>query len=208
VRKDDPVLPPHHTFRYIATTDPATRGNAWPLIISHVDEQGVLVVDMAVEWQGSSMTPLSPRRVLSEIRDIVRPYSVSILYTDQYSVDSLRDLAGPIGLHLIEQTSSARENLELYNAFGTRLSEGKVQLPNNRVLLDDLRRVQRKLNASVISPVSVHLPRTSDGRHCDFAPCLVLASRWAENPTQRKQRDFHGSIANHGISTEWALDIG
>jgi hypothetical protein len=50
-------------------------------------------------------------------------------------------------------------------------ASGVISIPNDRVLINDLLSIRRRLTAA---SVTYDLPESSDGRHCDYAPALAL----------------------------------
>lgn len=172
-------LPPEKGLEYCAAIDPATRSNGWTLSIA-TKKGGKRVQVLAREWRGSAVAPLDPDKVLAEIAGILKPYGIDSILSDQWSSDALRSLAGHHGLSLIQKTSTAEQTWTRYRAFGLRLTAGEVELAPHAQCKADLQRVQKRVLAR---GSAVHLPRTSDGRHCDFAPAVVLSfSRWLEEP--------------------------
>lgn len=165
-------LSPQPGFHYVAAIDPATRANAWTLIVAAQDRAGRWIVSLARQWRGSQSKPLSPSAVLGEIASILRPYRVSLLLSDQFSGDALKDLASPHGLYLKIVPFTGANKVIWYDAVRTLMQAGRVELPDDPDLIMDLRRVQRRTTQA---GVTVDLPRTPDGRHCDYAPALALA---------------------------------
>jgi hypothetical protein len=94
-----------------------------------------------------------------------------VLHGDQWAADALRDLAEEAGLTLVESTSTAAEKEDRYAALGTRLAEQEIELPPDTQLRTDLLAVKKRVTQT---GVSIHLPKTGDGRHCDYAPALTL----------------------------------
>jgi hypothetical protein len=176
---------------YAAFIDPATRGNAFTLVV--VMRRGArMVVVLAREWVGSKDAPLDTAFVLREIIRACAPYGVTSASTDQYMGDALvsqarelRDEAGepmrPFALHQWNLTES--EKLDRALCFRTKLAAGEVELcpvtswrlgvvEETAHLALDVQRVKKKLTqASAV----VHLPVTTDGRHCDFWPPIGMA---------------------------------
>lgn len=166
---DVAAQPGHH---YVAAIDPATRGNAWTLVVASQDRDGKWVVSLARQWKGSQSAPLSPEQTLRDIAATVRPYGVSSVYSDQYSGDALRDLARQQGLTLWPIAFSAQNKVQWYDTLRRLLQDKRLELPNDEDLLLDLRRVKRRTTQS---GVAIELITTPDGRHCDYAPALALA---------------------------------
>lgn len=158
---------------YVAAMDPATRGNAWTLVICDREGNKKRVV-LATEWQGSSIEPLSPKAVLKEASELLAKYQLDWCYTDQWAADANKDIALDFGFALVVEEMTTEEKVNAYLSLASNMLEGKVELPRNNVMLKDLKLVKRKPTSR---GVAVHLPLTPDGRHCDYAPALVQALR-------------------------------
>lgn len=165
---------------YFAAMDPATRGNAWTLVIVTRDRRGKLVVCLNREWIGSKVVPLKPRQVLAEVAQLCRPYRCTEVYSDQWGVDALRDLAELEGLALVARKSDTETTWNRYQSLAARLADRQVELPPDPVMRGDLLAIKRRVTQT---GTSIVLPVTSNGRHCDYAPALTLAlSRYLEDP--------------------------
>jgi len=164
-----PPLPGHH---YVASIDPATRSNAWTLVVASQDRAGKWVVSLARQWKGTRSKPLSPEETLREIATALKPYGVSTLWSDQYSGDALRDLARQQGLTLWPISFTSQNKVAWYDTLKRLMQDHRIELPNVPDLLMDLRRVKRRTTQA---GVTIDLITTPDGRHCDYAPALALA---------------------------------
>lgn len=184
-RKDAvvPYMPGHN---YYAAMDPATRGNGWTLAIA-TRHEGRTVVVRADEWMGSRHEPLDPSAVLSEIAGILAAYGLTSVDSDQWMGDALLALGRQVGLGIVPWRLAERERAERYLAIRTRLDTNEIELPPVRHLRTDLLHVRKRLTPGGMSVV---LPQTSDGRHCDFAPTLMLVlSRLLPEATAPKLLD-------------------
>lgn len=176
--RSDPVdVPPDEAFDVVAAIDPGTRANSWTLILCAMlpaaDERPERVsVLLAREWKGSRKAPLSPDAVLKEIATIVAPYGVTSLASDIHMADALRDIALRHDLFIADTTKTASEKLEMFEHARLLLADGRLELPNVPELVGDLKLVRKRVSANAIT---VHLPKTPNGRHCDYAAALVLA---------------------------------
>jgi hypothetical protein len=126
-------------------------------------------VVLARQWTGSRVAPLSPRDVLAQVAEVLRPYRVDRVYTDQYYVDALVDLAS---FSLVPTTLTERQRTEGYLRLRTRVADEQVELSPEPMLRSDLQRLKKRVTQGGLAVV---LPKTSDGRHCDYAPALLLA---------------------------------
>jgi len=187
------IDPPKPGVQYSAAIDPATRGNAWTLIIACQEGDKRRVV-LSKQWVGSAAAPLRPGAILEEVARLCRAYRVSVLDSDQYYGDALRDLAAQQKLVLIVHAWNEREKLSKFLAIKTMFEQGMVEIPADPLLRSDLGRVKKVLKGS---GASINLPRTSDGRHCDYAPCLAMAlARYWQNEDDVKEAQ--GELAKMG----------
>lgn len=166
-------IPYREGHKYSAAMDPATRGNAWALVITTTerrDGREVQVIALARQWVGSSVTPLSPRKVLSEIAPILRGYGLRSVLTDQWSADALRDIGQDFGLGVYPETVTGADNVAAFHDLRTLIADHRLELPPDPVVRGDLLSVRRRVTQS---GVAIDLPRTNDGRHADYAAAIA-----------------------------------
>ena len=177
-RKALPEIPRAAGRSYMAATDPATRGNAWTLVIGHPEGER-LVIDCARQWQGSKAAPLDPRTVLAEMAQLLGAYGLDEADTDQLGYDFAAALADNVGIQLVLVAWNALNKVQAFEALRRRLATGGLELPPDPVVRADLIAVRKRLTTT---GVSIHLPDTGDGRHCDYAPPLArLAAKYTED---------------------------
>lgn len=172
------ILPPEKGHHYSATMDPATRGNAWTFAVFDCvgtgGESGVLPkyrVCRAQQWIGSKVKPLSPSKVLGEIAQICREYEIDMAWTDQHSFDALHDLAADHGLGLSTHNINAMNRLEMAERVRVYLEQRCLELPPDPQIRTDLAQAVRRVTQNGVTLV---LPKTGDGRHCDYVPVLGI----------------------------------
>jgi hypothetical protein len=173
-----PEAGPELGLSYVASMDPATRGNGWCLgVFTRQGKRKRMVC--AREWRGSKTDPLSPREVLRDIAAVLRPYGVTRIATDRYYIDALADIAREFGLHLDQHDLSDAERTERYLGIRAKCAAGEVEFPE--AVRPDLLRLRKRVTAGGLSVV---LPHSADGRHCDFAPVVMLGlGRWIRDET-------------------------
>lgn len=187
IRKWEPGL------QYVAAMDPATRGNGWTLAIRtrRRTEDGK-VADAIVfvqQWLGSKAIPLEPRRVWLEIREVLRQYRLTDIYSDSYGTDFAKQTAMDVGIGLIQRSMTADEKLSAYQNLATRMRMHEMEVPNDATLRSDLLSV-RKLSRQ--GSVRIELANTPDGRHSDYAPTVMLAmAQPLEAPAMPDPPDMH-----------------
>jgi hypothetical protein len=163
--------------RYIATMDQAMRGNAWTLVVARdkrkpSDAVAEIEVALAREWVGSRAKPLDSKVVLEAIKEVIAPFGLRAVNCDSYAIDPLKTVATGVGLVLREHNTTGELTLERYRSVDSLLRQSRLELPPHDGVKRDLRAVRKKASAKGIT---VDLPTTSDGRHCDFAPSVALA---------------------------------
>ncbi|MDB4987837.1 MAG: hypothetical protein JWN04_3015, partial [Myxococcaceae bacterium] len=179
--RESPMVRPGTAFH--AAMDPATRGNSWTLAVGWTvtSSDGLetrVVIAGCWQWTGSKSAPLSPRATLAEIATVLAPFGAQRIHVDGWSFDSLREHASAVGLTLEQHTGGADQ---AYARLRTLLANGLIELPPHPIMRQDLLSIRQRATAS---GVKIHLPKTADGRHCDFAPSIALASFYAD--TQRE----------------------
>lgn len=202
-RREPEQLPALADVEYIACMDPATRGNAWTLTITGCygedeDEQPVYKVAHAQQWVGSKLDPLKPRHVLASIAKICKAYGIDTATTDQWSVDSLRDIADLVGLSLREFGLDSENRLAMAKRVALQIRVGRLELPPNKQLRVDLLMAKNRVTQNGATLV---LPQTGDGRHCDYLPPLMLAMARPPSPRAKPEPpNPHGDFAQQMTS--------
>lgn len=200
VTRTAPVAAPRdHGLQYVAAMDPATRRNAWTLCIAArvSDEEGRVRVIIARcrQWVPSVGKPLRPGEVFAEMKEELDAYEVSEVFTDRWATDALSDIADASGITVTEEQASAEDAIKRFQDFRRRVLEATVELPPDDEVRADLVAVRMK---TTMRNVAFELPVTADGRHCDYAPAIVLVTHIAGSaPTwldaMKKWRERGGS---------------
>ncbi len=172
VTRDEGDLEPDQLRSYVAGMDAATRGNAWTFVIMSRDGDRRRI-DVAKEWLGSKNAPLQAADVFREMGELCRRYRIASVHCDQWGADPLSELAMQHDVTLQPRLTPSRERWDQAAAFRAALLEGRLELPANPKLREDLLRVKK---VATMAGVRLELPLAGDGRHCDFIPSLMLAS--------------------------------
>ena len=185
-------------YEYAAEMDPATRGNAWTLVVTKKVGKKTIVA-LAREWQGTKTKPLSSKKVLDEISQLLAPFRIAHspegrkrIGSDQAGIDILRELGRDVAaeaklrtrpgereeyrdnLDIVEFPATRASNTEGYLELARRFELGEIEIPNIPNLISDMRRLRKKTTSQTFY---IDLPITSDGRHCDYAPALMRAAQ-------------------------------
>lgn len=182
VTRAEPVdLPPSldrrsdrsRVWRYFAAMDPATRRDAWTLVVAgRRGTERTIRVCMVRQWLPRGST-LSPESVLTSISSLISPFGLFEVSSDQASADALSDIGRRVGVRVLIEPTSAGSKIDGFDNLRLLVSQKEIELAPDRDLRADLLSVRRRFTRS---GVSIELPR-QNGRHCDYAPALVLAVR-------------------------------
>ncbi len=163
-------IPPDDRHTYVATIDPATRGNSWSLTIGCLSDDQVRRIVLTREWRGTKAKPLVPGEVFREIADILRPYRLAHVRSDQWSEDTLREIARLYGLSLLVTPWTQALKADAYDSLRTLMQQTKVDLPGDPVVKSDLLGIRQKLTRMGI----VYELASQGPRHSDFAPAIAM----------------------------------
>ena len=170
-RQEPAEVPYNPAQEYVAAMDPATRSNSWTLVIATRVENKRIIV-LARQWTGTKLAPLNSVEVMGEINKICGKYKVKGVMSDRYMGDALHSIAQTMGLSVWQKHLTEVEKAQKSLSFRTRLGEGAIELPPLPEVRTDLQRVKRVTTQNGIRITEV---LTSDGRHCDYYPAILLA---------------------------------
>jgi hypothetical protein len=184
-RKHPLCIPKMEGHTYYAAMDPATRGNGWTLAVA-TRHEGKTVVARVEERVGSPDAPLDPGDVMEEYAEIIHSYGLSTVHSDQAMGDALIKLGRQHGVSIVQWTLSGTERFKKYDNIKTHLGRGHIELPPVAHVRTDLLHIRKRVTPEGTRAV---LPQTSDGRHCDFGPTLMLClSKLLPEPVEEKPK--------------------
>lgn len=130
-------LPPSNLLRYRAFVDPSGgRRDAYTLAIGHKENEKA-VIDLLRAWSA----PFDPELVTAGASELLRKYGVVSVYGDAYagewSVAAFRKNG-------IDYQKAPKNRSEIYLDFIAPINARLVELPENKMLVDQLRRLERR----------------------------------------------------------------
>jgi len=176
---------PHHTpldkqATYFAAMDPATRRNAWTLLIGarFFDDDGNtrVVIAYARQWLPKPDKPLDPNWVFPELREDLALYGINEVWTDGHASDFVVALGATKGVIVHVEKNTQAENVKMFDALKLRVLTETIQLHPEQAVKGDLLAVRKQVTNQAQRMV---LPITPDGRHCDYAPAAALLNEIA-----------------------------
>jgi hypothetical protein len=175
--RETQFVPKDDRHHYIATMDPATRGNAWTFAITTLSDNRRRKVVFTHEWIGSKNKPLSASEVFKEMAPMLRAYGLRHVHSDQWSEDTLRELARPHDVFIVTSAWSPATKADAYDGLRTIVRDKLFEFSGLQVL-DDLLGIREKLTRNGI----VYDLASKGARHSDFAPTIAMGVMLATVP--------------------------
>jgi len=180
-----PLMEPN--WNYVAAMDPATRQNSWTLIIwgcrgEDADGLRSFSVVRATQWSPTKTLHLEPDEVFPQIAQELGMFGLDSVYQDQWSADSLVTIGRNHGVHVIPETIPDADYPGLYRDLRTLYVSGRIDTPLCPELIRDLRSVREIIAPDRTMRPKYKLPKTPDGRHCDYVPPMIQCLRHAPEP--------------------------
>lgn len=177
-------LEPDPRCTYTAAIDPAARGNSFALVIVGRSGDGAephegRVKDRVVltrRWRPDGKVPLDLPDIFRQIAELVTPYGIKVVRSDQWAIDALRPIAQMHGLGIAEETITSTRKTEIYESFRLRLERGEVEILDDPILRGDLMRVRK---VPTLAGLRIETATLADGSHGDMASACVLAFAYA-----------------------------
>lgn len=195
MRAEPGDLPWTEGWSYVAAMDPATRTNAWTLVVAGQDLSQKRHVVLAREWVPRPGLPLDPLTVFVEITHHLAMYGLDLVYTDQHATEILRAVLRALEQiqdaerakdpkktfppipSLIESPWTVTTKREGYEHLLKLAQSNRLGLPRDQQMKLDLLGIRKVITRS---GVQYQLAEVR-GRHSDYAPAVALAvadARW------------------------------
>jgi hypothetical protein len=190
-------------FDYVACIDPATRANAWTLVIHSRRGKKIRQV-CAREWQGTSLEPLRPKKIMKEVAEILTDYDLDWAFTDEWSADALIDIAEDFGISLIVEDWNQKEKTDAFTSLGVKMATGQYEMAPHPMMEKDFKQVRRRPGTK---GMSIQLVKTPDGRHADFASASARGCKqWLEDEQEEEPeygtREWHKKEEQRMVEVE------
>ena len=158
---------------YVAAMDPAFRHDTFAFTICHMDAEGKVVQDLLRTWTPDSKLKqrLDPAAIMAEIGALVQHWGISLVYSDQYQLEALQQLALQHRFTIIGRDFTGQSKAKMYGSLLHLLRTNKLQLLDIPVIITQLTQLQKKLNP--MGHVQISAP---PGKHDDVASVIALAT--------------------------------
>lgn len=167
------TLLPRESTRYFAFADVSGgRSDDSAIAIAHQRDR-TIVIDAVRRW-GS---PHDPNRAIDDMADMCREYGIRSVTGDNYSAEFV---AQAFRRHGIRYEPARKNKSELYLELLPRMCSREIELPDDRVLLSQLRSLERRTRSGGRDIVD-HPP----GQHDDVANCVAGVAFITAKPARR-----------------------
>lgn len=157
---------------YVAAIDPAFRKDSFALTILHHDIKRGIVQDYIRYWEPQPGAPLKPGEILDEVKTILDTYNLGMIYSDQYQLESLQQLAMDRGFIINGYDFTGKSKAVITGGFKVVLDQERIELLDHELQKNQLLQLQRQ----VLQAGSVRIA-APPGKHDDLAMVLILACR-------------------------------
>jgi hypothetical protein len=199
-RPEDPVP------TYIATLDPAFRKDSFTFSIMHHDPRLGIVQDRLMEWKPLKGIPLNPKVVLDDIRPVLKEFRINGVYSDQYQLESLQQLAldatdGRYTFSITGVDFTGTSKAKICGSFRMLLNQERIKLIDNDELADQLKKLERRVLQS--GHIQIAAP---PGKHDDHAFVTILGAHqclWLmtqDAPPTPKPNDIESDHVKMGLA--------
>jgi hypothetical protein len=157
---------------YVAAMDPAFRKDSFAFTIVHHDRQKGIVQDYVEYWTPSKAEALKPGTILDSIKAKLDEYGLGSVYSDQYQLESLQQLALDRNFVINGYDFTGKSKGQITGSFKVLVNQARLRLLDNEAVIDQLKQLQRRVLQS--GNVQIAAP---PGKHDDLAMVLILAAR-------------------------------
>lgn len=166
--EDGTLLP-----NYVAAMDPAFRHDSFAFSIFHMDDNGTVVQDLLRTWTPNLKLGIKndPAAIMAEIGQLVHQWNIGVVYSDQYQLESLQQLAQQHQFAIVGKDFTGTSKAKMYGSLLHLLRTKKIKLLDHNEQISQLCQLQKKLNP--MGHVRISAPQ---GRHDDIASVVALGT--------------------------------
>jgi hypothetical protein len=167
-------LAPSSELTYIAAIDPAFKRDAFAFTICHRASDGKIVQDVTRRFLAKPGESLNPAAIVDALSIICRSYNTSILYSDQYQLESLQEIARGFGLVIMGIPFTAKSKAQMYGNLQQLFAQGNIRVLDDGETVKELKSLERTMTSDTIK---ISAP---PGLGDDMATVLCLAVNQAQ----------------------------
>jgi len=169
-------------WNYQAAIDPAFRRDAFGFTIVH-KEDGKIVQDVVRRWVAPAGHTLTPDVVLATLIPLLKNYGLTMVYSDQYHLESLGQLLRDRAqIEIIGITFTAKSKAQMYGNLQQLFMQQKIRLLDDYETGRELKSLERTISPG--GSVQIGAP---PGLHDDLATVVCLAAAQSMWDHERQQ---------------------
>lgn len=181
---------------YIASMDPAFRHDAFTFTIVHHDPTVGIVQDRLLRLlPGEDKKPINPAEALDQIQLLLQEFGLSFVYSDQYQLESLQQLALLRQFSIIGEDFTGKSKPKIYGSLEMLIKQKRIKLLDHPEIFDELVRLEKKRTPNGTMQIAA-----PNGKYDDVASVLAMAaykSIWMLTPQVAKSKDEPKLEADH-----------
>lgn len=200
-RPDHPNDPTPH---YIAAIDPGFRRDSFAFVVCHQEGDGAVVVDLVRRWTPQYGEKLNPEEIFSEISPILRQYRVELVFSDQYQLESLQQLALAKGFSIEGVDLTSRSKARIFGSLQQLLNRKRLHILDpslgeaQKTQFQELAMLEKKTTQNGFIQIAA-----PPGQHDDMAAVLAIAAYkaiWLD-PTVVPEEEKEPTLFEQGLAT-------
>jgi hypothetical protein len=176
--------PEDDTPYYVAAMDPAFRQDSFAFTILHHDPKRGMVQDRFIQWTPTLGAPLNPIVVLDQINLILKEFGITLVYSDQYQLESLQQLAADRGFTILGCDFTGQSKAKIFGSLEMLVKQRRIRLLDDPSLYQQLVQLEKRKTPN--GTIQISAPA---GKHDDGPAVLALAvfqATWMLTPTRQK----------------------
>lgn len=168
---------------YVAAMDPAFRQDSFAFTVLHHDPTLGMVQDRFIQWTPTTGAPLNPVVVLDQVNMVLREFGISTVYSDQYQLESLQQLASDRNFVIIGCDFTGQSKAKIFGSLEMLVKQRRIRLLDDPTLFQQLVQLEKRK-----TPNGTVLISAPAGKHDDGPAVLALAvfqATWMLTPATR-----------------------
>lgn len=180
---------------YIAAMDPAFRHDAFTFTILHHDPGVGIVQDRLLRLLPENNKPINPEDALDQIQVLLQEFGLSMVYSDQYQLESLQALAMQRGFTIVGEDFTAKSKAKIYGSLEVLVKQKRMRLLDHPEIYDELTKLEKKRTPT--GTVQIGAPA---GKYDDVASVIALATYqavWMLTPATKSKASEPNPETDH-----------
>jgi hypothetical protein len=173
---------------YVGAIDPAFRGDDFSFTIGHYERDRGFVQDFLKKWTPQQHIKLNPSLILDEIKADMKTYNLDTVYSDQYQLESLQQLAIDRDISIIGMDFTANSKAKVFGSFQQLMRNSRVHLLRNKEMKQQFGFIQKIVGHGGYVRISAPI-----GKHDDLVTvvvlCAAMAIRFEQSATKTDEED-------------------